>query len=208
VEQTQTPLVVIDRRYDDIAMNSVTLNDRRGGYLATKYLLERGHRRIGFACPGHLFDSVVLTDRYMGYAKAHKEYGLLPDNRWLFENYQARDGGKRLGRELAAMEERPSALVSTEDIMACGVVQSLIQAGWSLPEQLSIVGFDDSAPAELITPSLTTVRQDVKLKAEKAFGMLLEAMRNDDRRINRFFELDVSITERDSVARIPDAPED
>jgi len=98
--------------------------------------------------------------------------------------------------------------VSTEDIMACGVVQSLIQAGWSLPEQLSIVGFDDSAPAELITPSLTTVRQDVKLKAEKAFGMLLEAMRNDDRRINRFFELDVSITERDSVARIPDAPED
>jgi len=202
VEQTQTPLVVMDRRFDDIAMNSVTLNDRRGGYLATKYLLERGHRRIGFACPGHLFESHVLTERYMGYAQAHKEYGILPDNRWLFENYQQREGGKRLGAELQQLEDRPTALVSTEDIMACGVVQALIQAGWQLPGDLSIVGFDDSVPAELITPSLTTVRQDVNLKAEKAFEMLLEAIRDDDRRINRFFELDVSLTERESVARI------
>ena len=65
-----------------------------------------------------------------------------------------------------------------------------------------MVGFDDSSPAELITPALTTVRQDVRLKAEKAFEMLLEAIKNDDRRLNRFFELDVSMTERDSVARI------
>jgi len=202
VEQTQTPLVVMDRRYDDIAMNSVTLNDRRGGYLATKYLLERGHQKIGFACPGHLLDSFVLTERYMGYAEAHREYGLVPDNRWLFENYPQLEGGKRLGNELIEMEQRPTALVSTEDIMACGVVQTLIKARWKLPRDLSIVGFDDSAPAELITPALTTVRQDVRLKAEKAFEMMLEAIRNDDRRINRFFELDVSITERDSVARL------
>lgn len=202
VEQTQTPLVVMDRRFDDIAMNSVTLNDRRGGYLATSYLLERGHRRIGFACPGHLFDSFVLTERYLGYADAHKEYGIVPDNRWLFEDYPQREGGKRLGAELCQMEERPTALVSTEDIMACGVVQALIRAGWQLPRDFSVVGFDDSAPAELITPSLTTVRQDVRLKAEKAFDMLLEAIGNDDRRVNRFFELDVSMTERESVARV------
>ena len=204
VERTQTPLVVMDRRFDDIAMNAVTLNDRRGGYLAAKYLLERGHRSIGFACPGHLFESVVLTNRYMGYAEALREYGLLPDNRWLFENYQRREGGKRLGVELTGMDERPTALICTEDIVACGVVQALIQAGWQLPRDLSVVGFDDSAPAELITPALTTVRQDVRLKAEKAFDMLLEAIQNDDRRLNRFFELDVSMTERDSVARVGD----
>ena len=199
VDQTQTPLVVIDRRYDDIAMNAVTLDDRRGGYLATKYLIDRGHTKIGFACPGHLLDSYVLTERYMGYADAHKACGIVPDNRWLFENYQQREGGKRLGAELIGMEERPTALVSTEDIMACGVVQALIKAGWNLPQDLSIVGFDDSAPAELITPALTTVRQDVNLKAEKTMELLLEAMKNDDRRLNRHYELDVSLTERESV---------
>ena len=100
------------------------------------------------------------------------------------------------------MGDRPTALVSTEDIMACGVIQSLIQAGWSLPRDLSVVGFDDSTPAEIITPALTTVRQDVTLKAEKAFEMLLEAIGNDDRRVNRFFKLEVSMTERASVQAI------
>ena len=100
------------------------------------------------------------------------------------------------------MADRPTALVSTEDIMACGVMQALIETGWSLPRDLSVVGFDDSAPAQIVTPSLTTVRQDVMLKAEKAFTMLREAMQNDDRRINRFCELEVSITERNSVATI------
>ena len=205
VEQTQTPLVVIDRRFDDIAMNSVTLNDRRGGYLATRYLLERGHRGIGFACPGTMSDSVVLTERYLGYVDAHREYGLTPDARWLFEGYPQREGGKRLGAALSRMEQRPTALVSTEDIMACGVIQALIEAGWRLPEDFSVVGFDDSSPAQLITPALTTVRQDVGLKAQKAFELLLEAIKNDDRKLSRFFELDVSMTERDSVASLQGA---
>lgn len=202
VEETVTPLVVIDRRFDDIAMNSVTLDDVNGGYLATKYLLERGHRRIGFACPGHLADSTVLQDRHDGFVWAMKECGVEPNGKWLFENYQQREGGLRLGQELLKMGDRPTALVSTEDIMACGVIQSLIQAGWSLPRDLSVVGFDDSTPAEIITPALTTVRQDVTLKAKKAFEMLLEAIGNDDRRVNRFFKLEVSMTERASVQAI------
>ena len=199
VERTHTPLVVIDRRFEDMVMNSVTLDDRRGGYLAARYLLERGHRRIGFACPGYLFDSTVLTARYMGYVDAHREFSLQPSNRWLFENYQQREGGLRLGEELARMDEAPTALVSTEDILACGVVQALIRAGWQLPEQLSVVGFDDSAPAELISPALTTVRQDVRLKAQRAFEMLLEAIRDEDGAVSRTVTLDVSMTERESV---------
>lgn len=200
VEGTQTPLVVLDRRFDDIAMNSVTLKDRQGGYIATKYLLERGHRDIAFACPGHMRDSRVLTDRYEGYLDAHRERGLAPNPAWLFEDYPQREGGMRVGEALIAMDERPTALVSTEDIMACGIVQRLIRAGWTLPRDFSVVGFDDSTPAEVITPALTTVRQDIMLKARSAFEMLLEAMKNDDRRLNRFCELDVSMTERDSVA--------
>ena len=202
VEKTRTPLVVIDRRFDDIAMNSVTLNDRRGGFLATEYLLARGHRKIGFACPGWRRDSRVLSERYAGYVEALERCGVRPNDAWLFENYPQREGGKRLGAAILEMGERPTALVSTEDIMACGVIQRLIQAGWSLPEDMSVIGFDDSPPAEVITPSLTTVRQDIMLKAEKAFGMLLEAIQNDDRRLNRFCELDVSIRERHSVAAI------
>lgn len=202
VEQTQTPLVVIDRRFDDIAMNSVTVDDQKGGYIATKHLLERGHRRIGFACPGYLTMSSVLNDRHIGYVRALKEYGLEPNPRWLFENYQQQEGGRQIGAALAQMDDRPTAVVSTEDYMACGIIQQLIQAGWSLPRDLSVVGFDDSMPSQLITPAMTTVHQDVRLKAEKAFNILLEAIKNDDRRLNRFYQLDVSMVLRDSVATL------
>lgn len=204
VEKTRTPLVVIDRRFDDIAMNSVTLNDRQGGYIATKYLLDRGHRQIGFASPGYLRDSSVLTDRHDGYVDALRERGIEPNPAWLFENFQQIEGGKDLGGRLIGMANRPTAIVCTEDIMACGVIQRLVRAGWSLPRDLSIVGFDDSAPAEFITPALTSVRQDMLLKAKKAFEMVLEAIRDDgdDRCINRVCELEVTITERNSVATL------
>ena len=65
IEKTQTPLVVMDRHYDDLQMLSVCLDDRDGGYRAAKYLLERGHRKIGFAAPS-IYESSVIRDRFQG----------------------------------------------------------------------------------------------------------------------------------------------
>lgn len=199
VEQTRTPLVVIDRRFDDIPMNAVLLDDKKGGYLATKYLLDHGHRRIGFACPG-LADSSVLQDRYRGYRQALREAGLEPDDRWLFPRHHQQQGGEIIAQALMEMGERPTGIVSTEDLIACGIIQTLHRAGWSLPEDLSVVGFDDSLPARLISPALTTIHQDISRKAEDAFELLMAAIGGDGEPHTR--TLDVSIAERESVASI------
>ena len=82
---------------------------------------------------------------------------------------------------LLEMADRPTAIVSTEDIMACGIVQALHQAGWVLPRDLSVIGFDDSTPAKLITPALTTVHIPKEEMGRAAVNVLLDRIRGGHR---------------------------
>lgn len=197
-EKSVSPLVVIDRRFDDLPMLSVLVDDEKGGYLAAKYLLERGHRRIAFAGPS-LEDSSVIHNRYSGFTRALAEYGLAPDPELAFSGYYHQPGGEEAGRRLLRMERRPSAVIATEDSIACGIMKTCQAAGMRVPEELSLIGFDDSMPARLVSPGLTTVRQDIRHKAACAVNMLLGAI-HDDRKRDDSVTLSVEIVERESVA--------
>lgn len=201
VRSTASPLVVMDRHYDDLPSLSVMVDDRKGGYLSTRHLIERGHRRIGFAGPA-MWASSVLQDRYAGYLAALDEAGIAPNPAWRFEGYSGQDGGEAAGRRLAELEERPSAVVATEDPVACGIVKACQARGMRVPEDLSVVGFDDSPVSRLIVPELTTVRQDIEEKARRAVGMLMEAIEGREEAHDRRVVLDVELVERASVAQI------
>ncbi len=198
VESSETPLVVLDCRFDDLPMLSVCLDDYKGGYIATRYLLDRGHREIGFLAPGKK-DASVIVDRYNGYVDALAEEGLSPRAEWVFEGFVNQSGGEAVGRKLLAMANRPTGLVTTADVLACGVVKAYQTNGMRVPEDLSIIGFDNALPAMLTTPGLTTIGQDVRQKASCAVQMLMDAIHNPNMR-DASIMIDVELVERDSVS--------
>ncbi len=198
VEKSVSPLVVLDRYYPDTPMLSVCLDDRKGGYIATKYLLERGHRDVGFAAPT-ITTSSVIQDRYQGYCDALREYHVKENPAWVFDDAVHQEGGEQVGKRLVEMERRPTAMVATEDLIACGIIKRCQASGLSIPDDLSVIGFDNSMPSRLISPALTTVGQDVRRKAKYAVEMLMDAIADSGVK-ERHIMLDVSLVERESVA--------
>ncbi|MBP3646744.1 MAG: LacI family DNA-binding transcriptional regulator [Clostridia bacterium] len=197
VEKSVSPLVVIDRKFDDLKMMSVCLDDRKGSYLATKHLLENGHRRIGFACPS-IEGSEVIRKRYQGYLDALGEYCLTANPAWVFDGYYHQEGGETVGRMIMELSDRPSAMVTTEDLLACGVIKACQAGGLQVPRDMSVVGFDNSSPSRLITPGLTTIAQDVRQKAEYVVNMLLRAIGDSKYREDHIM-MDVELVTRESV---------
>ena len=197
IQKTQKPLVVIDRRYDDLETLSVCLDDRDGGYQAARYLLKRGHRRIAFAAPS-IYGSSVIRDRFEGYRAALGEYGLKERKEWLFDNVALQAGGEAVAEAVSRMSDRPTAVVATEDLLACGVIKGCQERGIQVPQDLSVIGFDDSMPARLITPGLTTVAQNIREKADESVKMLMHAIEDPSFR-NAHRVLGVKIKERQSV---------
>ena len=198
VTKSASPLVVLDRHFDDIPMLSVCLDDRKGGYIATKYLLEKGHREIGFAAPT-ISASAVIQERYHGYLDALDEFHVAANPAWVFDHAAHQEGGEEVGRQIADMAHRPTAMIATEDLIACGIIKGCQAKGLMVPTDLSVIGFDDSLPARLVSPALTTVGQDVREKARHVVSMLMEAIEDSGVR-NRHVMLDVSLVERESVA--------
>lgn len=199
VKNSEAPLVVLDRRFDDLSMMSVCLDDYKGGYLATKYLLEKGHRDIGFASP-RISSSMVIQERYRGYQDALKEYDIAVNPAWVFDDAVHQEGGERIGSTVAELQQRPTAMVATEDLIACGIIKACQAKGLNVPDDISVVGFDDSRPSKLISPALTTVGQSVRDKAKHVVDMLMEAIEDSSIR-DRHVVVDVSLVERDSVAQ-------
>ena len=200
IQRSQAPLVVFDRHYDDLPMLSVCLNDRGGGYTATRHLLEKGHRKIGFAAPS-IYESSVIQDRFHGYLKALSEFGLRERQEWLFDGMVHQEGGEAVAQALSRMKHRPTAIVATEDLLACGILKGCQERGMQVPDDISVVGFDDSMPARLITPELTTIAQDIRLKASTGVQQLFHAM-EDSKYRNSHVVLDIRLVERQSVRKI------
>lgn len=199
IRESRKPLVVFDRYYEDMEMLSVCIDDRQGGRLAAEYLLEKGHRKIGFAAPD-IHGSSVIRDRFDGYQDALREHGLRIREEWLFDAVVRQEGGESVAEALAAMQDRPTAVIATEDLLACGIVKGCQERGFRVPEDLSVIGFDDSMPARLITPELTTIAQNIRGKAAQGVQMLMHALEDATFR-NDHKVLEVRLTERRSVGR-------
>ena len=200
IEQTKTPLVVIDRHYDDLKTLSVCIDDRGGGYKAAKYLLEKGHRKIGFAAPS-IHESSVIRDRFEGFRTALHEYGLTEREDWLFDNAVLQAGGDAVAESISRMSDRPTAVIATEDLLACGIIKGCQERGMQIPGDLSVIGFDDSMPARLISPGLTTVAQDIREKANLSVSMLINAIEDPAFR-DEYKILNVWVKERQSVQAV------
>jgi diguanylate cyclase (GGDEF)-like protein len=168
-----TPLVYLSERPEGLECCSVLADNRGGALAATRHLLEHGHERIGFV--GFL-GQLDLRERHEGYIQAHREVGREPDPSllyWTANNLEI--DGRKVGRKLIASGKLPcTAVVGGTDKTALGIMESLSSAGYSIPRELAIVGFDDIEKAQYAQPPLSTVRQRFDLLAARAAEILIE----------------------------------
>jgi LacI family transcriptional regulator len=167
-----TPILALDSYSANPRTTGVRCDDFEGGRLAAAHLIERGHRRIVFAGPA-FSDVGVVRQRFEGFLRAHEDAGIDWDGRDQAQVDTTYERGIELGRALRKDHPQASAVFATADILAVGLMEGLHLAGSGVPEDISVVGFDDIDISLYVTPKLTTVAQDVVAKAGAAVRMLL-----------------------------------
>lgn len=200
LKKANIPIVLVDSYCHDHYYHSVGINDRYGGYIATRHLIEHGHTRIGIMT-GIRKNGGVVQMRYDGFCDAMKEAGLPIRKEWIYEGQVEFESGMHLAEQLAKQKERPTAVFAIADILAVGAVKRLTQLTIQVPADLSIIGFDDLDIARYISPGLTTIRQQIHAKGETAVRLLLNAM-EDKVRVKQETILPLEIVERESVRRL------
>ena len=190
------PYVLIDSYVEDPEACCVLLEDEKGGYIATKYLLEKGHRAIAFASPS-IRPGGVIEKRFIGYRRALEEYGIPFDPSRVFTQEITVEEGKKLGRQLAGRTDL-TGIFASADILAAGIMAGLSERGVNVPEDKSVVGFDDNYLAQLTVPCLTTIHQDAKRKGILATDLILKQLRHEPIE-EKNIVLPVYLVERGSV---------
>ena len=141
----------------------------------TRYLLDLGHKNIGFI-KGHP-NHVASRDRFRGFCDALAEAGMDVDAAPVEQGYFSYRSGLTAGERLLAREQPPTAIFASNDDMAAATVSFAHRLGLSVPEDISIVGFDDTALATSVWPELTTVKQPIAAMAEAALELLIADLR-------------------------------
>lgn len=191
------PLVHVEGDPDVSEYMNVRVDDHGGAVQAVRHLLERGHREIAFAGPLNLPRN-AFRSRFEGYSAALADVGIPVDPRRVINIEFNWNEAVELGRDLPNRVPSVTAVFASADLIAIGIVRGLADVGKRVPDDISLVGFDDVDLASLAIPRLTTVAQSISDKAVAAVRLLLSQLEGnppDEREI----KLEVSLRERDSV---------
>lgn len=155
---------------------NVRIDDFAAAREVTTYLLDLGHRRIGFI-RGHP-SMTGSSERYRGFAAAIADAGLDETGAAVEQGYFTYRSGLVAAERLLARDPRPTAIFASNDDMAAAAVNVAHRAGLDVPGDISVVGFDDTAPATTVWPELTTIRQPIAEMAKAAIELLISDLRN------------------------------
>lgn len=168
------PLVMLDREIPGLVSDSVQVDNKLGGRMAAEYLFGLGHRRV--VCIGGTPEVYPSWDRVDGFIEFMREAGHpVPPRSILKGDFQA-ESGFALTHKAMAAKSRPTAIFAANDLMAYGAIRALTEMGMRIPEDISVVGFDDISLSSLFNPPLTTIRQPRLEMGETAVNLLLEKM--------------------------------
>lgn len=167
------PIVFVDRKVKGVNADAVLLHNHQGGYAAAKHLIDLGHTRIGLITASPV--DHVTAERQEGFAQALTEAGIPVDPRLISSGNEAREeGGYRATMELLSQRPRPTALFAVNNVRTLGMLRAIKQLGLRVPDQVSVVGFDDSPWLSLLTPPLTTIRQPIYEMGAEAVRLLMK----------------------------------
>jgi LacI family transcriptional regulator len=198
LEGFDVPIVLVDPvGTGPQSATTVAATDWAGGRDATEHLIGLGHRRIGFIT-GPLSEE-CHRDRLDGYRAALLRAGIEPDQELVRNGDSLMAGGLRLAPELLRLPDPPTAIISGSDEQAYGVCKAARSLGLVIPDDLSVVGFDDVELCQWVSPQLTTVRQPLADMAREATRIVIELARGNARP-NQRIELSTDVVVRESTA--------
>ena len=177
---------------------SIVADEQHAGYIATKHLLSLGHRRIGCIVLGG--DSTSSVSRAEGYRSALLEAGILPRKEWIVESEYGYAAGEMAAHTFLKRSKPPTAVVAHNDLMAIGAMKAFGDAGLKIPNDVSVVGFDDIAAASYVQPGLTTIAYPKRQMGEEAVEILLSLLGPKEKITPATRKLTVSLVVRESTA--------
>jgi LacI family transcriptional regulator len=180
LEKSSIPTAMIGCELKTDSISSVIIDNEVGGHVSLEHLHSLGHRKIAFIRgPKALTDS---SPRWRGIRDCARNCGLELDPRLIVDLPESREpissfeAGLKLTEELIKQKRSFTALLAFDDMSAFGAIRALTKAGLRVPDQCSVIGFDDVAPSALYTPSLTTVRQPMEAMGASAVGIVLDGI--------------------------------
>ena len=196
-EDNHIPLIFTDSYSTVRSITNVGIDDYAGGELAARHFLENGHRNLAFYGP-EVLDNGVVTHRMRGFVTVLREAGisLPPEN---FMDLGVKDLGSALKR-LCSGKNPVTGIFTTADNCAYRIYSEAYRMGIRVPDDLSVIGFADLNMSAMITPPLSTIRQDIKKKAAVTCDLLMKHIRETDPPAENII-MNVELVERGSVRR-------
>lgn len=190
----QIPVVAMDNDFTRLSCNTVSINNQMGTYQAVEYLVNMNHKRIGYLKCGVRISS--FKERHMGYDQALNHFGLsfAPEDIILLgytEESSYRDMKQYLSQHPGAT--LPAAFVCDDDTMAVGAMRALTECGYTVPEDISIIGFNDRPTSDMTSPPLTTINVSKRSFSAETVDELMRLIRNRE---------DISVESRSRKIRI------
>jgi LacI family transcriptional regulator len=173
------PVVMIDRDMPNVEVDAVLTDNQLGGFLATRHLIELGHTRI--ACITGPSSITPSAERLIGYRRALEGAGLSYDEDLVICGDYHSQSGMDITHSILKMVPRPTAIFALNDLMALGALRAAAEAGYSVPADLAVVGYDDLELAHFTNPPLTTIAQPKKEVGARAVNLLVDRMSQKNR---------------------------
>ncbi|HHY83461.1 MAG TPA: LacI family transcriptional regulator [Clostridiales bacterium] len=197
------PIISVDIRHNNLPILTVGTDNFGGAYTAVDYLIRSGHKKIGFIGPIYVAQSVY--ERWCGFSQAVMEAGLpLYEEYCIFgsqDHFELLDNAEILRKYLSKLPEYPTAWLCSGDLIAISLIGLLGEQNIRVPEDISIMGFDNLKVSELVTPALTTIHVDRNLMAKLAVMQLLEQTKKSHlHKCN--LSISCELVVRDSVRKI------
>lgn len=178
-------------------VDDLNFDNEIGTYHAVRHLIDLGHRDLAYVRgPVGWFDA---TEREVGFSRAVRELG--GSDAQVFVGDYHQEGGIRAVCQILKLSKRPTAIVATNDYCAMGVIAALREAGLSVPEDMSVVGFDDVPSARYVSPPLTTMRVPIRQIGVEAVQMLIKRVSGKDTAAPTHRNLAVELVVRGSTAQ-------
>lgn len=185
VKQLNIPTVLTDvyEPYMD-DFHTINTDDAKASYMAAKHLIDLGHKRIAFV-GGDIKQSPIHNNRYLGFGRAMLEADLKINNDIIFETLTTFEGGVNFANQFIKEKLNFTALVVDADIVALGVMKTFLDYGIKIPDDISIVGFDDIQASSFMSPGLTTIRQFISKKGSIAGNLIMKDIIENKRTAER-----------------------
>jgi LacI family transcriptional regulator len=195
LDTLDVPFVALDSWIDGLNCSGVSIHHSKGGMIATKHLIDLHHKRIG--CITGPRGSYTAERRLKGYVNALTEAAIAYDDALVAVGDYRFEGGRAAALQL--IDQGVTAIFASNDLMAYGAYQAVRERGMRIPDDLSIVGFDDLFFSTVLPPPLTTIHQSVSALGERAWRLLDDRLKNADLE-DEYHQLEPHLVKRASTA--------